>query len=64
MKVRSIRIDSFLRRWSEVFKIIRLDMVSNENETFTYLFESGINYFKGVNDSGKTEFYSFIATND
>lgn len=27
---------------------------------FTYEFTSGVNYFKGKNSSGKTEFYSFI----
>jgi len=43
-----------------MFKISKLIMVSYKNETFTYAFESGINYFKGVNNSGKTEFFSFI----
>lgn len=31
----------------------------NDN-AYTYSFENGINYFKGKNSSGKTEFYSFI----
>lgn len=43
-----------------MFKINRLSMVSYRNEIFNYHFESGINYFKGANNSGKTEFYLFI----
>lgn len=31
-----------------------------EQQKYTYKFEEGINYFKGPNDSGKTEFYTFI----
>lgn len=31
-----------------------------KKQQFTYEFSEGINYFKGKNDSGKTEFYSFI----
>lgn len=43
-----------------MFKIKKLTMVSASGETFTYEFKIGINYFKGVNSSGKTEFYNFI----
>lgn len=43
-----------------MFKIDKLIMKSNHNEEFTYKFEYGINYFKGKNSSGKTEFYKFI----
>lgn len=43
-----------------MFKIKNLTMVSTKGEAFAYEFEIGVNYFKGVNSSGKTEFYSFI----
>ncbi|HBV97561.1 MAG TPA: hypothetical protein DEF36_11005 [Desulfotomaculum sp.] len=43
-----------------MFKINSLVMVSYKNEIYTYTFGNGVNYFKGTNDSGKTEFYSFI----
>ncbi|CAI3539578.1 MAG: hypothetical protein KIC47_03405 [Clostridium sp.] len=43
-----------------MFKIIKLTMFSVENKQYTYEFECGINYFKGTNSSGKTEFYNFI----
>lgn len=43
-----------------MFKICKLIMYSMEEDSFTYEFEFGINYFKGKNSSGKTEFYSFI----
>lgn len=32
----------------------------DDTQTFTYEFSEGINYFIGKNDSGKTEFYTFI----
>ena len=32
----------------------------DDAQTFTYDFSEGINYFIGKNDSGKTEFYTFI----
>ncbi|WP_199768880.1 hypothetical protein [Paenibacillus polymyxa] len=35
-------------------------MYGTDGNEFTYKFKSGINYFKGKNSSGKTEFYSFI----
>lgn len=35
-------------------------MFGSDEEKFTYTFEAGINYFKGANSSGKTEFYNFI----
>ncbi|WP_071642288.1 hypothetical protein [Paenibacillus peoriae] len=43
-----------------MFKITRLIMYGTDGNEFTYKFKSGINYFKGKNSSGKTEFYSFI----
>lgn len=35
-------------------------MYSFDNKEYTYHFNSGINYFKGKNSSGKTEFYKFL----
>jgi|GEM_PF-560438 len=43
-----------------MFSINKLIMYSFKNEEFTYNFVPGLNYFKGKNDSGKTEFYKFI----
>lgn len=43
-----------------MFKIIKLSMVDNNEKIYTYNFESGVNYFKGKNSSGKSEFYTFI----
>ncbi|WP_176521092.1 hypothetical protein [Bacillus toyonensis] len=43
-----------------MFKITKLIMYSLKKEEYTYNFQSGVNYFKGVNNSGKTEFYNFI----
>lgn len=43
-----------------MFKICKLNMVDNNENIFSYEFSSGINYFKGKNSSGKTEFYNFI----
>ncbi|MGA5673966.1 hypothetical protein ACPCKQ_18790 [Bacillus bombysepticus] len=43
-----------------MFKITKLIMYSLKEEEYTYNFQSGVNYFKGVNNSGKTEFYNFI----
>lgn len=43
-----------------MFKINELQMFSFNNEKYTYKFKSGINYFKGGNSTGKTEFYKFI----
>lgn len=43
-----------------MFKINKLIMYAVDGEEFTYEFASGVNYFKGKNSSGKTEFYSFI----
>ena len=31
-----------------------------EGQAFSYQFSDGINYFQGKNDSGKTEFYTFL----
>lgn len=43
-----------------MFKIINLELCSVDDSKFIYEFKPGINYFKGKNSSGKTEFYSFI----
>lgn len=43
-----------------MFKIDKLIMKSKLDEEYTYKFDYGINYFKGKNSSGKTEFYKFI----
>lgn len=43
-----------------MFKIERLDLYNVDNNVASYEFDSGINYFIGKNNSGKTEFYKFI----
>lgn len=43
-----------------MFKIDKLVMKDVSNKEYTYKFDYGINYFKGKNSSGKTEFYKFI----
>ncbi|UAL54473.1 hypothetical protein [Metabacillus dongyingensis] len=43
-----------------MFKISTLTMYSLTGEEYTYRFNNGVNYFKGVNNSGKTEFYKFL----
>lgn len=43
-----------------MFKINKLTMIGFNKKTYTYNFEEGINYLKGKNSSGKTEFYKFI----
>ena len=43
-----------------MFKINKLIMYGVDGGEFTYEFTSGVNYFKGKNSSGKTEFYGFI----
>lgn len=43
-----------------MFKITKLDMYNYEDGSYSYNFDSGINYFIGKNNSGKTEFYKFI----
>lgn len=43
-----------------MFKIKKLLMYDMNENNYTYNFSAGINYFKGKNSSGKTEFYSFI----
>ena len=43
-----------------MFKIERLDLYNVDNNVASYDFDSGINYFIGKNNSGKTEFYKFI----
>lgn len=43
-----------------MFKIDKLVMKDTLNKEYTYKFDYGINYFKGKNSSGKTEFYKFI----
>lgn len=34
-------------------------MYSFDNKEYTYHFTAGLNYFRGSNSSGKTEFYNF-----
>lgn len=44
-----------------MFKLVKLVLHNiDDTKTFTYEFSEGINYFIGKNDSGKTEFYTFI----
>jgi hypothetical protein len=44
-----------------LFKLISLTLYGcNAEDPFTYTFSEGINFFKGKNDSGKTEFYVFL----
>lgn len=44
-----------------MFKLIKLSLYGEQEEqVYSYDFVDGINYFKGVNDSGKTEFYTFL----
>lgn len=44
-----------------MFKIVSLTLYPVEDlPPYTYLFSEGINYFRGKNDSGKTEFYIFL----
>ncbi|WP_439948923.1 hypothetical protein [Bacillus subtilis] len=43
-----------------MFKISSLTIFPLTGEEYTYSFSNGVNYFKGVNNSGKTEFYEFI----
>ena len=38
----------------------KVTLYSFNNEEYTYEFSMGINYFKGKNSSGKTEFYKFM----
>ena len=35
-------------------------MYDYNDNSYTYSFDNGINYFVGKNNSGKTEFYKFI----
>lgn len=43
-----------------MFKIESLTLYSMDDQEYTYSFKRGINYFKGKNSSGKTEFYLFL----
>ena len=43
-----------------MFKIDKLIMRSKDDKEYIYRFDYGINYFKGKNSSGKTEFYRFL----
>ncbi|MCP3028766.1 hypothetical protein [Halobacillus sp. A5] len=43
-----------------MFKINSLVIFGTAGEQYKYKFSQGINYFKGTNSSGKTEFYKFI----
>lgn len=42
------------------FAIDRLILFDFKGNTFSYEFEPGLNYIKGRNDSGKTQFFEFI----
>ena len=43
-----------------MFKIESLILTSDKGDNYTYQFSSGLNYFEGGNDCGKTEFYNFL----
>ena len=43
-----------------MFRINKLIMYNFDDEKYIYQFSSGVNYFKGKNSSGKTEFYNFL----
>ena len=43
-----------------MFKITELTFYNNLEEPYSYEFVSGVNYFKGENNSGKTVFYNLI----
>lgn len=43
-----------------MFKITKLIIFDMDSKSYTYNFSEGINYFKGKNSTGKTEFYLFI----
>ena len=43
-----------------MFRINRLMMYSFDGREYIYQFSLGLNYFKGKNSSGKTEFYNFL----
>ena len=43
-----------------MFKLSKLVLYDFDNHEYTYHFEYGINYFQGKNNTGKTEFYSFL----
>ena len=43
-----------------MFRINKLTMYSFDEQEYTYQFSAGLNYFKGKNSSGKTEFYNFL----
>lgn len=43
-----------------MFRIDKLILISDEEKEYIYSFSSGINYFQGSNDTGKTEFYEFL----
>ncbi len=43
-----------------MFKITEMTFYNNLEQTYTYEFVSGVNYFKGENNSGKTVFYNLI----
>lgn len=43
-----------------MFSISKLIMYSMDEQEYVYTFKTGLNYFKGENSTGKTEFYNFI----
>lgn len=43
-----------------MFKLSKLVIYDFDGHEYTYHFEYGINYFQGENNTGKTEFYTFL----
>ncbi len=43
-----------------MFRIDKLILYGYDDEKYEYNFSRGVNYYKGKNSSGKTEFYKFI----
>lgn len=43
-----------------MFKISSLTLHDYDGHEFTYQFSAGLNYFRGKNNTGKTEFYGFL----
>lgn len=43
-----------------MFRISKLKIYNQEDKSFEYVFEKGLNYFSGGNNTGKTVFYNFL----
>ena len=43
-----------------MFKIKKLNLYNFEGDVYTYYFSCGVNYIRGGNSTGKTEFYKFM----